>query len=96
MLDGDQLVSVDLRSGRGTVAATAAASGTAAVSAASPVVADASAHQRVFEDFIRAVSGRTPPACDGVSGRVSVAVIEAIYRSSASGDPVDVAMSYEL
>ena len=31
----------------------------ATVSAASPVVADASAHQRVFEDFLRAVAQRT-------------------------------------
>jgi len=82
VLEGDRLVNVDLigveplpRTGDGAPAP---------VSAASPVVADASAHQRVFEDFIRAASTRTSPACDGPSGRVSVAVIEAIYRSAAS------------
>jgi UDP-N-acetyl-2-amino-2-deoxyglucuronate dehydrogenase len=89
MLDGDQLVSVDMRSGAGQIAI-ASGPAPAAVSAASPVVADASAHQRVFEDFIRAITRGSRPACDGVSGRVSVAVIEAIYRSSASGMPVEI------
>jgi UDP-N-acetyl-2-amino-2-deoxyglucuronate dehydrogenase len=60
----------------------------ATVSAASPVVADASAHQRVFEDFIRAVAQRTAPCCDGRSGRESVALVEAIYTSARSDRPV--------
>lgn len=58
--------------------------------ASSPVVADVSAHRRVVEDFIGAMSGRTSPCCDGISGRASVAVIEAIYRSSALQVPVEV------
>jgi UDP-N-acetyl-2-amino-2-deoxyglucuronate dehydrogenase len=90
MLDGDRLVSVDLRGG-GPITHVDGAPAAGAVSAASPVVADASAHQRVFEDFIRALSGNTAPACDGVSGRSSVAVIEAIYRSAASGHPTEIA-----
>jgi UDP-N-acetyl-2-amino-2-deoxyglucuronate dehydrogenase len=87
MLDGDRLVTVDVR-GRQPAQHVEPA---AAVSAASPVVADASAHQRVFEDFIRAVSTGTPPACDGMSGRVSVEVIDAIYRSAAANRPVELA-----
>jgi len=82
VLEGDRLVAVDLVGVEPLPRMDDGA--TASVSAASPVVADASAHQRVFEDFIRAVSTRTSPACDGPSGRVSVAVIEAIYRSAAS------------
>jgi hypothetical protein len=35
------------------------------------------------------VSTGAPPACDGVGGRVSVEVIEAIYRSAAAGHPVE-------
>jgi predicted dehydrogenase len=61
----------------------------ATVSASSPVVADASAHQRVLEDFIRAVTTRTAPCCDGRDGRRSVALIEAIYASSRSNQPVE-------
>lgn len=87
VLDGDRLVNIDV--GGVEPVAPIEAGSAASVSAASPVVADASAHQRVFEDFIRAVSTGTAPACDGAGGRVSVALIEAIYRSSASGVPVD-------
>jgi predicted dehydrogenase len=59
------------------------------VSAASPIVADASAHQRVFEDFLRAVAQRTAPCCDGRGGRASVALVEAIYTSARTDRPVD-------
>jgi predicted dehydrogenase len=54
------------------------------------VVADAGAHTRVFEDFLGAITRDIAPACDGRSGRQSVAVIEAIYASVRSGRPVDV------
>jgi UDP-N-acetyl-2-amino-2-deoxyglucuronate dehydrogenase len=87
VLEGDRLVNVDLRGLEPLPRTPDATAGS--VSAASPVVADASAHQRVFEDFIRAISTRTPPACDGAGGRVSVAVIEAIYQSAATGAPVE-------
>lgn len=50
------------------------------------VVADASGHQRVFEDFIAAIRTGGSPACDAREGRRSVAVIEAIYRSARSGE----------
>ncbi len=50
------------------------------------VVADASGHQRVIEDFIAAIRTGGSPACDAREGRRSVAVIEAIYRSAKSGE----------
>ena len=49
-------------------------------------VADATPHQRVFEDFIRAMETGGTPACDVREGRRSVALIEAIYRSSRTGN----------
>jgi predicted dehydrogenase len=49
-------------------------------------VADATAHQRVFEDFIHAIGANVTPACDAREGRRSVALIEAIYRSSQTGE----------
>jgi predicted dehydrogenase len=49
------------------------------------VVADATPHRRLIEDFIAAVRTGRPPACDGREGRRSVALVEAIYRSSRSG-----------
>jgi UDP-N-acetyl-2-amino-2-deoxyglucuronate dehydrogenase len=49
------------------------------------LVADASGHQRVIEDFFAAIRTNGTPACDAREGRRSVALIEAIYRSAASG-----------
>ena len=58
--------------------------------AASPVVSDVSDHQRIIEDFVDAIRGRRAPVCDGVEGRRSVAVVEAIYRSAREKRRVDV------
>jgi UDP-N-acetyl-2-amino-2-deoxyglucuronate dehydrogenase len=87
MLDGDRLAAIDLR-GDGGAGGAGERGGTAAVSASSPIVADASAHQRVFEDFIKAMATKTPPCCDGAGGRRSVALIEAIYASSRTNQDV--------
>ena len=56
--------------------------------AASAAVSDASAHQRIIEDFVDAIRSRRRPICDGVEGRRSVAVIEAVYRSSREKTPI--------
>lgn len=53
--------------------------------ARSAAVADALPHQRVFEDFFAAIASNGTPACDAREGRRSVALIEAIYKSSAAG-----------
>jgi predicted dehydrogenase len=55
------------------------------------VVGDASAHRRVFEDFVAALDTGRPPHVDGREGRRSVALVEAIYASSRTGEPVDLA-----
>jgi predicted dehydrogenase len=103
VLDGDRLAAVDLRAVEADAAdavmrrlepsAGAGEAGrfgaTATVSASSPIVADASAHQRVLEDFIRAVTTKRAPCCDGRDGRHSVAVIEAIYGSSRTNQSID-------
>ena len=70
-----------------------AGAATAGAAASTHVVADASAHRRVFEDFVSALDTGRPPRVDGLEGRRSVALIEAIYASSRSGQPVDVAPS---
>jgi len=89
ILDGDALMAIDLRDARVDEQPTPVERGhTATVSAASPVVADASAHQRIFEDFIRAIATRGTPVCDGREGRRSVALVEAIYESARSARPV--------
>jgi predicted dehydrogenase len=89
ILDGDRLAAIDLQDATEAEKATPADASGATVSAASPIVADASAHQRVFEDFLRAVQHHTAPCCDGQGGRASVALIEAIYLSSRTDRPVE-------
>jgi predicted dehydrogenase len=49
------------------------------------LVADPTPHRRLIEDFIAALRNGRPPACGGREGRRSVALVEAIYRSSRSG-----------
>jgi predicted dehydrogenase len=86
ILDGDDLAAIDLQDAGPDERP--ALTGAATRSAASPVVADASAHTRVIEDFIRAVSARAAPNCDGRSARQSLALIEAIYASARTDRPV--------
>ena len=93
ILDGDDLVAIDVRSrsrsddGQTTVEPR---TGRVPENAASPIVSDASAHRRVVEDFIAAFRNHGRPRCDGPEGRRSVELIEAIYESSRCGRPVDV------
>jgi UDP-N-acetyl-2-amino-2-deoxyglucuronate dehydrogenase len=84
IVDGDQLVSADLRRPLGELHQTAAS---ANLSQSSPVVGDVGPHRRVFEDFIEAIRSNREPACSGEEGRRSVAVVEAIYESARSGKP---------
>jgi hypothetical protein len=88
-IDGDDLVGLDLRDAPDAERPHVTAAPT--VSASSPVVADASAHQRVFEDFLRAVAARSAPCCDGRGGRQSVELVEAIYQSARENRPIDLA-----
>ena len=53
-------------------------------STSSPVVADASSHQRVLEDFIRAIQTGGSPACDGREARKSVDLVTAIYAAAGA------------
>src|SRR3954463_3230670 len=82
ILDGDKLVAVDLK---GAAPAKPAPPEPPPESAASATVSDAVPHQRIFEDFVRALRTNTAPACDAREARPSVAIIEAIYRSGKSG-----------
>ena len=90
ILEDDKLIRTDLRNAEAAGAA-AAPPAPPPENASSPVVSDASAHQRVLEDFIRAVRTNTVPACDGREGRRSVQLVEAIYSAARAGRPVSVA-----
>jgi predicted dehydrogenase len=81
ILDHDRLAAVDLRSPAAGERPTPPDGGSAQ-SAASPVVADATPHQRIFEDFLNSIRTGTTPACDAREGRRSVELVEAIYRAA--------------
>jgi len=95
ILEHDQIASVDLLPGTdaGPHAARAAAANQSApaANAASPIVADATPHRRIIENFIEAVRTGGSPICDGPEGRRSVAVCDAIYRSARLKQAVDIA-----
>jgi predicted dehydrogenase len=81
VLEDDRLVTVALKEQPVDMILTAAAA-TPSESTSSPTVSDASAHQRVLEDFIHAIHSGRRPACDAVEGRRSVELVEAMYRSA--------------
>ena len=86
-MEHDRIVRVDLRRPAGELAASG--EGDQNESAGSPVVSDFSGHQRALEDFIESIRTGATPRCDGVQGRGSVALIQAIYESSRIGRPVE-------
>jgi predicted dehydrogenase len=45
-------------------------------------------HKRLLEDFLQAMATGGTPLCDGVEGRRSVALVQALYESSKTGQPV--------
>ncbi len=79
ILEDDRIVASDLRASRSGIVP---GDRPKDEGAASPVVSDVRGHQAVLEDFIRAIENNATPACDGLEGRKSVALIEAIYRAA--------------
>jgi predicted dehydrogenase len=88
ILEDDKIVRMDLRNAAASAAAVQPAEVPPPENVASPVVSDASAHQRVIEDFMRAIRQNTAPATDGRQGRQSVALVEAIYAAARERRPV--------
>lgn len=84
VIEDDRIARIDLRASTSTLAPPPPA----AESAGSPVVSDASAHQRIIEDFIHAVRTGAPLACDAREGRRSVAAVLAIYEAARTGAAV--------
>ena len=57
----------------------------------SPAISDSRGHQRIIEDFLRAIRTGGVPLCDGHQARRSVELVQAIYESSRSGQTVRLA-----
>ena len=102
ILEGDSLVVMDLRDGqipnpppaRGITQRASARR--RQQSAQSATVGDAASHQRMIEDFVRAIETNGTPACDAHEGRKSVEIVEAIYRSAREKRWVEIPRAPEL
>ncbi len=81
LLEHDRIAGWDLKSGHEAGATLTSAS----KSASTAVVADATPHRRVVEDFVAAIKDGRRPACDGREGRRSIALARALYESARSG-----------
>ncbi|HEY1924985.1 MAG TPA: Gfo/Idh/MocA family oxidoreductase [Candidatus Acidoferrum sp.] len=82
ILEHDRIIATDLRNP--PVVAEHEAPKDTNLSASSAAVTDIRGHQAILEDFLRAIDTDGTPICDGIEGRKSVALIEAIYRASKS------------
>jgi UDP-N-acetyl-2-amino-2-deoxyglucuronate dehydrogenase len=85
ILEHDRIIAANLRNAP-------AAAETAALdenqSASTATVSDFRGHQAVLEDFLKAIQQNRAPACDGLEGRRSLALIESIYRAAKTPDRV--------
>jgi UDP-N-acetyl-2-amino-2-deoxyglucuronate dehydrogenase len=79
VVEGDRVVAADLRR---PASGLVVAGGDGAAAASTAVVADATPHRRMVEDFVRAIETGATPACAGREGLRSVAVVEAVYRAA--------------
>ena len=77
ILEHDRIIAADLRDVSGRVNVSLPSGDNENV--ASPVVSDFSGHQAIFEDFVGAIRDNGTPACDGLEGRRSIALVQEIY-----------------
>lgn len=86
ILEHDRIVAADMLSGHVDLLQPTAQGSNP--SANSPVVSDVTGHRKLLLDFIRAIETNSSPNCDGVEGRRSVELVQAIYESARTGNAV--------
>jgi UDP-N-acetyl-2-amino-2-deoxyglucuronate dehydrogenase len=90
VLEHDRIIAANLRSTSAATAILIESGGDQNQSASTATVSDFRGHQAVVEDFLRAVKENRAPACDGIEGRRSVALVEAIYQAANSDNGVSI------
>jgi predicted dehydrogenase len=85
VLEHDRIIAANLRN---TPVAAESAPLDENLSSSTATVSDFRGHQAVLEDFLQAIQQNRAPACDGLEGRRSLALIEAIYRAARTPDRV--------
>lgn len=86
-VEHDLLVAVDLVNS--TVDTQAKGEPGRNLSESSPVVENVTGHRLIIEDFVKAIEADIDPLCDGLEGRRSVELIEAIYKSARTRQPIE-------
>src|SRR6266478_4108565 len=86
ILEHDRIIAANLRNSQS--AAIESALLDANLSSSTATVSDFRGHQSVLEDFLQAIQQNRATACDGIEGRRSLALIEAIYRAAKTPDRV--------
>jgi UDP-N-acetyl-2-amino-2-deoxyglucuronate dehydrogenase len=86
ILEHDRIVAVDLRNPPADAVSAPPVNTNA--SANSPIVSDVRGHQKLLENFLLAIANDSQPVCNGLEGRRSVALVQAIYESSRTGQKV--------
>jgi predicted dehydrogenase len=82
VLEHDRIIAADLRSTpTGDIESAPLDENQSASTAA---VSDFRGHQVILEDFLDAIQRNRAPACDGLEGRRSIALIEALYLAARS------------
>jgi predicted dehydrogenase len=82
VLEHDRISRADLRTPHPEISGSE--TGDQNQSATSAVVSDIRGHQAILEDFLHAIKTNSRPSCDGIEGRRSLALVEAIYTSARS------------
>jgi UDP-N-acetyl-2-amino-2-deoxyglucuronate dehydrogenase len=89
ILEHDRIIAADLRTAHADLAdLVRSTTEPPNPSATSPVVSDVRGHKELLKDFLRAIDTNGKPHCDGVEGRRSVELVEAIYESARRGNPI--------
>jgi predicted dehydrogenase len=84
ILEHDRIVAANLRNSQSAAIEFAPLDDN--LSSSTATVNDFRGHQFVLEDFLQAIQQNRAPACDGIEGRRSLALIEAVYRAAETRD----------
>jgi UDP-N-acetyl-2-amino-2-deoxyglucuronate dehydrogenase len=90
VLEHDRIIATNLKSASAATSILIESGSDQNQSASTATVSDFRGHQAVVEDFLRAVKENRAPACDGIEGRRSIALVEAIYQAANSGVGVSI------
>lgn len=88
-VEHDRVVGLDLVGNDSSTRETIAADRN--LSESSPVVENVTGHRLIMEDFVNAIKRDIRPLCDGLEGRRSVELVEALYQSARERKPIDLA-----